>query len=490
MRHAIFRLLLLVATLAAFQASAAPRAAHVARRLFVLPDDSRFVGEIGRLAVPETDKPRARQIDIAFARLRSTSAHPGPPIFWVDGGPGASSIDGFVEKAKMIAMLREYGDVIAVDQRGGGDSEERLDCLDRWNIPVDRAITRRDVIDDTRRIFLKCAAEWRAAGADLDGYNSAAYADDLFRVADALGYGKIRLYAFSYGTQIALAALARHPQRLDRVAVFGVMGLDDSLRPPLALDEVLKRGGDMLAGSSAGKAYPRLEALAAAAVRKVDRTPMMFAPGTITNKIAGPVAIDGAALRAAILTDLGSRAKIGGLPRLLDAIVAGKDLAPLHDELKAIVEDMLWERRGPAQRRNALQQYATVCASGISAEARAALMAGRSATVIGQPMHYGLPEACDALGVADVGQALRAAPAPAVPLLLVGGTIDIKTPLAQAQAVAKRYPRATLVTIAGAAHNDLTVRPEVIPDVRAFLEGRPLSAHRIELDAIQFAPPL
>ena len=53
----------------------------------------RVEAELGRFRVPEDRRrPDGRQIEIVFGRLRSTAAAPGPPIVYLDGGPGGSGV--------------------------------------------------------------------------------------------------------------------------------------------------------------------------------------------------------------------------------------------------------------------------------------------------------------------------------------------------------------------------------------------------------------
>ncbi len=51
-------------------------------------------GRIGRLAVPERHAmPDGPQITLAFAHFKSTAEDPGPPIFYLAGGPGGSGLN-------------------------------------------------------------------------------------------------------------------------------------------------------------------------------------------------------------------------------------------------------------------------------------------------------------------------------------------------------------------------------------------------------------
>src|SRR5215212_10486891 len=70
--------------------------------------------EEGRLLVPENRAhPTGRTVELVFLRVKSTAAHPGPPILFLSGGPGDSGIEtargpGF----DLFMALREVGDVI------------------------------------------------------------------------------------------------------------------------------------------------------------------------------------------------------------------------------------------------------------------------------------------------------------------------------------------------------------------------------------------
>src|SRR4030095_15277072 len=56
---------------------------------------------LGRLVVKENrSNPRSNLIELAFVRLKSTAARPGPPTIYLEGGPGSSAIS--------VARFPEY----------------------------------------------------------------------------------------------------------------------------------------------------------------------------------------------------------------------------------------------------------------------------------------------------------------------------------------------------------------------------------------------
>jgi pimeloyl-ACP methyl ester carboxylesterase len=86
--------------------------------------------ELGRFAVPERyDHPTGQKITLAFVRLKSTSPKPRLPVVYLAGGPGGSAIHlAKGPRGAAFLVMREAGDVIALEQRGVGLSEPNLNC--------------------------------------------------------------------------------------------------------------------------------------------------------------------------------------------------------------------------------------------------------------------------------------------------------------------------------------------------------------------------
>ena len=95
--------------------------------------------ELGRLLVPENRRnTHSRKIEIAFVRFKSKANQPGPPVFYLEGGPGGSGIDAAKNQAfSSLMAMREFGDVVALDQRATGLSKPGLECSSSWDMPLD-----------------------------------------------------------------------------------------------------------------------------------------------------------------------------------------------------------------------------------------------------------------------------------------------------------------------------------------------------------------
>src|SRR5262249_50300146 len=78
-----------------------------------------------------------------------------------------------------------------------------------------------------------CAQKLRAAGVDLDAYDTGAIVSDLLDLQRALGAPTVDLYALSYGTRVALEAMRAAPPGSIRAVV-----LDSVLPPDVRYDEM------------------------------------------------------------------------------------------------------------------------------------------------------------------------------------------------------------------------------------------------------------
>ncbi|MDX1578589.1 MAG: alpha/beta hydrolase, partial [Gemmatimonadota bacterium] len=128
--------------------------------------------ERGTLRVPEnrTD-PESRTIELAFVRFAATTDEPGPPIVLLAGGPGGSGIDAARSyRFELLMGLRELGDVIALDQRGTGESEPEMDCGDAYSLPLDRPLDRATAGATLAVAAARCTDRLAAQGIDLAGY--------------------------------------------------------------------------------------------------------------------------------------------------------------------------------------------------------------------------------------------------------------------------------------------------------------------------------
>ncbi|MEM6797858.1 MAG: alpha/beta fold hydrolase, partial [Acidobacteriota bacterium] len=219
-------------------------------------DGSPLEGDLGVIEVPENRaRPGSKSLEIAFVRFRTTHPDPGPPIFFLAGGPGGSGIEGaaIVATHPQIRLL-EHSDVIGVDQRGTGRSLPDLTSFratSRRRLPLDRALSRQELLDALERAARETGEYWRGRGVDLAAYTTAESADDLEAVRRALEIPKIVLYGGSYGSHLGLAYLRRHGERVERAVLSKVEGPDHTFKLPSTVQRHLERVQAELAANPA-----------------------------------------------------------------------------------------------------------------------------------------------------------------------------------------------------------------------------------------------
>lgn len=173
--------------------------------------------ECGDVRVPENHAaPDGRSIALNVVVLRATDANEGREAqFELDGGPGLAVTDTIAFYATDGSMYRQARDIVFVDMRGTGGSNplrcpgiEQYEASEPWGAmyPVD--------------LVARCAARL-SGGADLSQYTTSNAVRDLETVRAALGYESIVLNGLSYGTTLALAYIAEHPERVRAAVLTG-----------------------------------------------------------------------------------------------------------------------------------------------------------------------------------------------------------------------------------------------------------------------------
>jgi pimeloyl-ACP methyl ester carboxylesterase len=199
-----------------------PKGAHagdlILERSGYETEDGRYTADVGTFVVPENRAdPRSRLIALPVTRIHARSAHPGPPIFRLEGGPGISNM--LFPQASRFAANH---DVVLVGYRGV-DGSVRLDCPE-----VESALARSsDLLADASSrkradAFRACADRLQDDGTDLAGYTLPQRVDDLEAARRALGYGRVDLLSESAGTRTAMIWAWRHPSSIHRSVMLGV----------------------------------------------------------------------------------------------------------------------------------------------------------------------------------------------------------------------------------------------------------------------------
>ena len=181
-------------------------------------DKGAYDADCGTLVVPENRADaHARLIALPVTRIRARTAHPGEPVFRLEGGPGITNMQ--FSKASRFA---DQHDVVLVGYRGV-DGSVKLDCPE-----VESALKHSADYLGARSMrayanaFRACATRLQANGVDLAGYTLAQRVDDLEAARKALGYHRIDLISESAGTRTAMIYSWRHPKSIHRSVMIAV----------------------------------------------------------------------------------------------------------------------------------------------------------------------------------------------------------------------------------------------------------------------------
>ena len=420
-----------------------------------------FLFQCARLSVP-LDRSGATpgRVSLFVKRIKAQRRPSRGALFVLAGGPGQSATQAFEgDGLGVLSPAFRRRDLIVFDQRGTGRSG-LLRC---------RALERSNLFD-AGRASGACA---RRLGGRRFHYTSRDSVEDIEALRAQLGIDKIALYGTSYGVKVALGYALTYPAHVERLvldSVLDVDGPDPFYAPTLeALPRVLH--ALCRAGCSSFTADP-LEDLR----RIVRRMGTRGVRGQVVDEhgrrrparvsrselflmlIAGDfdpalrAALPGA-VRAALdgdgapLVRLGRRSfSVEGEPpppRLLSTALFA---ATTCEEMR-----FPWARTTPP---DPAERHRQVAAAAALVGEQAFLPFDR-ATLLDND----LLQLCDRWPASPVAPAFGPGPLPDVPVLLLEGQDDLRTPVESARRVAARFPRSELVVAPATGHSVLGADP-------------------------------
>jgi pimeloyl-ACP methyl ester carboxylesterase len=206
----------ILATTAAALALAAP--AHPAS-LTLRPCAVQTVrARCGTLLVPENRSlAGSRRIALRIVVVPARAKPVAKDAFaYLAGGPGGAATQLTYQLTSMFSAVNEHHDLLLVDQRGTGASNE-------FDVPVPKA-----PIATPAQLRAYVAEHLKAFRGDPAQYGTRAAMDDLDEVRAALGYRRLDLYGGSYGATAAQVYLKRHPSSVRTMTLVGATALDVS----------------------------------------------------------------------------------------------------------------------------------------------------------------------------------------------------------------------------------------------------------------------
>ena len=327
------------------------------------------------------------------------------------------------------------------------------------------------MLDALEGLALACAQHWRAEGADLRSYNIRESAEDLEDFRVAVGAQKLRLFAASFGTHLALAAVRAHEDRLDRLVLVGVVGPDQLHRLPSDFDWELGQIA-RLPRKTSGPTFDLLEAMTEV-LRRLDQQPVTL---EVDTREAGRtrVVVGRFDLELYVRSMLASRRTIAHLPALLASMAGGE-----FTELARVAARWRSSMAPPAS------IFTTRCASGSTPERELRIAEEAQTAALGNATDFAEERICRAWGVGMLPDAYRAPVRSSLPALFVTGTLDGNSPESNTAEVLRGFANGQHLRVFGGGPRRARIpgfenRAAI---VRFFETGR-LASARIELPAL------
>jgi pimeloyl-ACP methyl ester carboxylesterase len=416
--------------------------------------------QCGRIAVP-LDRTGATPgtVSLYVERQRARRGPARGVTMLLAGGPGQPATGAYNDRSKNpygeFRSLTPFNDVVAFDGRGTGRSG-LLRCPE---------LERANLID----AGAEAAACAQRLGAKRAFYRTTDAVDDMEAVRAALGVDKLTLVGVSYGTFLAQAYAARYPTHVERVLLDSV--LDVSGWDPFYLDifgavpRVLRAVCGRICAAFTDDAVADLGRL----VARLER-------GTLHGHVTLP---NGRRARTSLTRqELFFTLVSGDLDELLRASFPGAVKSARRGDLDPILRlsrhAALSEGSGSPRDFSSALYAATTCEEIPFPWTRFSDPASRFAQIsaavaqIPEEALYPFDRATDE-GNDFIRMCRRwpeASPAPAagppagslpdVPVLMLSGQMDLRTPVETARSAAADWPHAQVLTIPATGHSTLT----------------------------------
>ncbi|MEW6984265.1 alpha/beta fold hydrolase [Colwelliaceae bacterium 6471] len=437
----------------------------------------------GFIEVPENrSNPKSRLIQVKYVRFPATGTKQGSPIIYLSGGPGGSGI----QTAKypnfrfpLFMAMREFGDVIALDQRGTGASKTAPECQSSISLPRVEKINEDKITELYRAAALECSAFWQKKGVDVLGYTTVENAKDIDDLRKHLNAEKVTLWGISYGSHLALTSMKTFADNIDKVIIASAEGLNQTVKLPAETDAYFARLQQAInTQAEAAKQYPDIVALMKRVHQKLDTQPMML-------KLS-----DGEKEENLLLQKM--HLQIIAASLVADPQRGIKHLLPLYQTLdmgsdKVIIEFI---KRGYFSNEPIsfnVMSFAMDIASGITEERLALVNQQAPNALLGKALNFPMPQLNKVIPGLDLGDDFRQRPVNDIPTLLLTGTLDGRTYIDAQKSATQGLTHLTQVMIVNGGHNVFMVSPEVTRVIKSFLRNEKLHTQEITIALPKFS---
>lgn len=381
-------------------------------------------------------KPAGRRVglDIVIVKARHPDAA-APALLVFGGGPGERASQMAVDEAPLWPALLQTHDLVFIDQRGSGTTPD-LSCPSEGD-------SRQAIMKDLwpRDSLARCA-HTLAARADLDRYTTTDAARDTDSVRRALGYAKVDLLGYSYGTRLAQDYMRHYGQSVHAALLIGPMAPD------------LYVPGDMAQVTEASLHWVlnhcKADAACAAAYPDVDRDlsglmHRLAQGGLILHEAGGDITISSGVIASYLRSQLYTAHAAVLLPQRIHALAeSGRDQA----QLAAIAK---W-REGFSAWAPAGMYMAIACAEDVPFVDEDKARRDAAGTLLGSYRLDQQTSACRVWPHTKVDAAFHAPLISDVPTLMLVGEFDPATPSSHGALMASGLTHGRLVVVPNRGH--------------------------------------
>lgn len=178
----------------------------------------------GELTVPEDrNKPNSRTLTIPVQIIKAAQINAAEPIFWLDGGPGATNILSIekIASASPSKLLANH-DFVCIGYRGvDGSTVLKSKKISKAFKGLNHKMLSDKSLNNVEVKIKEYCTNLSKSGIDINQYTILNVIDDFEHAREALGYRSINLLSVSYGTRVALLYSYRFPSAIARTIMIG-----------------------------------------------------------------------------------------------------------------------------------------------------------------------------------------------------------------------------------------------------------------------------
>jgi len=435
--------------------------------------------EEGVLYVPENrQNPTSEKIPIKFIKLKSTNTQPQHPIFYLEGGPG-SSCSWQAENPEYLENWIPYlaiGDVILLDQRGTGANAQRTMYIWQNDLPQNLFVNAGTYKAHHDNIAEAAIINYKQKGVDIEGYTTMENANDIEDLRSALGYEKITLYGFSYGTHLGQTYMKYYPKKVNKAILVGVEGLNETIKLPLSMDLQFKKITAMAkADPNINKDISNLEDLYRKVIHQLSERPVELTINSALTRQPIQVKVGPFGLNTVLRMDIGDASDIPVFPKLLYTI---------YKEDYSLLKWFVQKRHQMVY--GVLGMSVIMDAASGATKSRLNLIKDQEEISLFKNV-VNFPSS-KKWSIPDLGDDFRRSFSSDIPTLLMSGTLDFNTPPYQAEKLRWGLSNSTHIIVQNAGHEQITRHPKATSTIIKFLLGENVDTITMSYPKLKFIP--